>query len=96
MNVLTLELPETLYQQLEFQANSEGVSLTQHVLSALHRQASFHYRKEALPPHPATGTESRQSKIPLPADITRGAHRLLRTYRPIRKNHFRTNSQRGG
>lgn len=50
MSVLTLELPETLYRQLESQARSEGVPLTQHVLSMLDRQASFHYRKEALPP----------------------------------------------
>ncbi len=50
MSRLTLELPESLYQQLESQARSEGVSLIQHVLSTLDRQASFHYRKEALPP----------------------------------------------
>lgn len=50
MSVLTLELPEILYQQLEAQADSEGVSLTQHVLSTLARQASFHYKMEALPP----------------------------------------------
>ncbi len=50
MSVLTLELPETLYQQLESQAQSEGVSLAQFVLSKLTRQESFHYRVEAIPP----------------------------------------------
>lgn len=50
MNVLTLELPETLHQQLEAQARSEGVSLKHYVLSALNQRASFHYRKEAISP----------------------------------------------
>ena len=50
MSVLTLELPDTLYQQLEAEAHSEGVSLAQFVLSKLTRQESFHYRVEALPP----------------------------------------------
>ncbi len=53
MSVLTLELPETLHQQLEAQARSEGVALTQYVLTALSQRASFHYRKEALPPEAA-------------------------------------------
>ncbi len=50
MSVLTLELPETLHQQLEAQARSEGVALAQFVLTALQQRASFHYRQEELSP----------------------------------------------
>lgn len=50
MRVLTFELPDTLYQQLEAQARSEGLSLTQFALSRLTGQESVHYRMEAIPP----------------------------------------------
>lgn len=50
MNTLTLELPESLYQQLEAQARSEGLSLAQFALSKLMGQVPFHYRAEAVPP----------------------------------------------
>lgn len=50
MRALTLELPESLYQQLEAQARSEGLSLTQFALSRLTGQESVHYRMEPIPP----------------------------------------------
>jgi hypothetical protein len=43
MNRVILELPETLHRQLEAQARNEGVSLSQYILYALTRQASFAY-----------------------------------------------------
>jgi hypothetical protein len=49
MSVLTLELPDTLYQQLEAQARSEGTPLAQFVLTKLIPQESFHYHVEAIP-----------------------------------------------
>ena len=48
MSVLTLELPDTLYQQLEAQARSEGLSLSQFVVSKLTR-SSLQYRVETIP-----------------------------------------------
>lgn len=49
MNQLTLNLPETLYRQLESLARSEGVSVGQYALYALTRQASSAYRIQAVP-----------------------------------------------
>lgn len=71
MNILTLELPDTLYQQLEAQARGEGVSMVQYVLSTLTRQASFHYRKEALPPEEVA--QQRQSFDDLVASLRSGS-----------------------
>jgi predicted HicB family RNase H-like nuclease len=41
MSRLTLRLPETLHQQLNNLADSEGVSLNQYIVYALTRQASL-------------------------------------------------------
>ena len=49
MSQLTLQLPETLYCQLEVLAQSEGIQLTQYVLYALTRQVSSAYTMQVLP-----------------------------------------------
>ena len=48
MSQLVLEIPETLHQQLEKIARSEGVSLSQYVVFALTRQATLAYTVESL------------------------------------------------
>jgi hypothetical protein len=49
MSQLTLELPTTLYHQLETLAQSEGVSLGQYVVFALTRQATLAYKVHSVP-----------------------------------------------
>src|SRR5690242_6907242 len=49
MNSITLELPETLQNQLELLAQREGVSLSQYLLYALTQQVSTAYRLERMP-----------------------------------------------
>ena len=46
---LTLRLPETLHQQLEAQAESEGVSLNQYIVCALTRQITTAYSVQTVP-----------------------------------------------
>ena len=43
MSRLTLRLPESLHQQLSYQASQEGVSLNQYIVYALTRQVSQNY-----------------------------------------------------
>jgi len=49
MSRVTLKLPETLHQQLERLARSEGVTLNQYIVFALARQAAMAYTVEAVP-----------------------------------------------
>ncbi len=49
MSRVTLDLPETLYRQLEIQAQREGVLLDQYVVYALTRQLTLAYTVRALP-----------------------------------------------
>ena len=48
MSRLTLRLPESLHQQLSYQASQEGVSLNQYIVYALTRQVSQHYVVETV------------------------------------------------
>ncbi|MGH9843823.1 MAG: toxin-antitoxin system HicB family antitoxin [Blastocatellia bacterium] len=48
-NSITLNLPETLYCQMEALARSEGVSLIEYALYALTRQVTTGYRVVAVP-----------------------------------------------
>lgn len=50
MSQLTLNLPETLHQQLIHIAQQEGVSLDQYIVYALTRQATTNYTKYAVHP----------------------------------------------
>ena len=50
MSQLTLNLPETLHQQLMHIAQQEGISLNQYIVYALTRQAPTTYTKYAVPP----------------------------------------------
>ncbi|ANV88930.1 toxin-antitoxin system HicB family antitoxin [Picosynechococcus sp. PCC 7117] len=50
MSRLTLRLPETLHQQLSYQASQEGVSLNQYIVYALTRQVSQNYIVEPISP----------------------------------------------
>ena len=50
MSQLTLNLPETLHQQLIDMAQQEGVSLNQYIVYALTRQAPTIYTKYAVSP----------------------------------------------
>jgi hypothetical protein len=47
MNSITLTLPDTVYQQLEFLAQSEGLSLSQYLLNAMTAHAVSGYRVQA-------------------------------------------------
>ena len=47
-NSITLNLPETLYRQMEALARSEGVSLMEYALYALTRQVTTGYRVVAV------------------------------------------------
>lgn len=47
---LTLQLPETLYHQLEVLAESEGVTLNHYVIYTLTRQASLAYTIQVSSP----------------------------------------------
>jgi hypothetical protein len=49
MSRLTLRLPETLHQQLNNLAESEGVSLNQYIVYALTRQTSLNGVLQAVP-----------------------------------------------
>jgi len=49
MSQVNLKLPETLHQQLERLARSEGVSLNQYIVFALTRQAAMSYTIDAVP-----------------------------------------------
>jgi predicted HicB family RNase H-like nuclease len=49
MNRLTVQLPETLHQQLTHLAEGEGVSLNQYIVYALTRQVTMAYRVQAIP-----------------------------------------------
>jgi len=49
MSQLTLKLPETLHHQLQTLAQGEGVSLSQYILFALTRQATFSYHVQSVP-----------------------------------------------
>ncbi|MDB9517583.1 toxin-antitoxin system HicB family antitoxin [Roseofilum reptotaenium CS-1145] len=49
MSQLTLQLPETLHQQLTHLAENEGVSLNQYIVYALTRQVTMAYTVQALP-----------------------------------------------
>ncbi len=49
MSQVTLRLPETLHEQLERLARSEGVSLNQYIMFALTRQATMAYTVDMLP-----------------------------------------------
>lgn len=49
MTRLTLRLPETLHQQLEAQAEAEGVSLNQYIVFALTRQITTAYSVQTVP-----------------------------------------------
>lgn len=46
---LTLRLPESLHQQLEAQAEAEGVSLNQYIVFALTRQITTAYSVQTVP-----------------------------------------------
>jgi acetylornithine deacetylase/succinyl-diaminopimelate desuccinylase-like protein len=46
---LTLRLPETLYQQLAYLAEGEGVSLNQYIVYALTRQATLAHTIRVVP-----------------------------------------------
>jgi hypothetical protein len=48
MSRLTLRLPESLHQQLSYQASQEGVSLNQYIVYALTRQVSQNYVVETV------------------------------------------------
>lgn len=48
MSRLTLELPETLYQQLVTLAKDEGVSLKQYILYSLTRQTILSYTVQSV------------------------------------------------
>ena len=48
MSRLTLRLPESLHQQLSYQASQEGVSLNQYIVYALTRQVSQNYVVEPV------------------------------------------------
>lgn len=50
MSRLTLRLPETLHQQLNYQASQEGVSLNQYIVYALTRQVTQNYIVQAVTP----------------------------------------------
>ncbi len=50
MSRLTLRLPESLHQQLSYQASQEGVSLNQYIVYALTRQVSQNYVVEPVSP----------------------------------------------
>lgn len=50
MSELMLQLPESLYSQLESLAESEGVPLTQYILYSLTRQVASAYTVQVLPP----------------------------------------------
>ena len=50
MSQLTLNLPETLHQQLINIAQQEGISLNQYIVYALTRQAPTSYTKYAVSP----------------------------------------------
>jgi hypothetical protein len=47
MNSITLTLPEVVYQQLEFLAQSEGLSLSQYMLNTMMAHAVSGYRVRA-------------------------------------------------
>lgn len=49
MSRLTVQLPETLHQQLTHLAEGEGVSLNQYIVYALTRQVTMAYRVQDLP-----------------------------------------------
>ncbi|BFM39004.1 toxin-antitoxin system HicB family antitoxin [Synechocystis sp. LKSZ1] len=49
MSRLTLRLPETLHQQLAYLAEGEGVSLNQHIVYALTRQAALAHAIQVVP-----------------------------------------------
>lgn len=49
MSQITLQLPDTLYSELETLAQIEGVQVTQYVLYALTRQVVSAYTIHALP-----------------------------------------------
>jgi len=51
MSRLTLELPQTLHNQLTNLAGLEGISLDQYVIYSLTRQASMAYMVRATPEH---------------------------------------------
>ena len=44
MNNVTLTLPDTLYQKLEWMAQTEGLSLSQYLLNAMTAHAVANYR----------------------------------------------------
>jgi hypothetical protein len=48
MSRLTLRLPESLHQQLSYQASQEGVSLNQYIVYSLTRQVSQNYVVEPV------------------------------------------------
>ncbi|MBX3059529.1 MAG: toxin-antitoxin system HicB family antitoxin [Anaerolineae bacterium] len=50
MSELMLQLPESLYAQLESLAQSEGVPLNQYILYSLTRQVASAYTVQVLPP----------------------------------------------
>ena len=49
MSRLTLELPETLHQQLAILAKKEGVSLIQYILYSLTKQTILSYTVKSVP-----------------------------------------------
>ncbi|PZO42848.1 MAG: toxin-antitoxin system HicB family antitoxin [Shackletoniella antarctica] len=49
MSRLTLQLPETLHQQLAHLAEGEGVSLNQYIVYALTRQAALAHALQVVP-----------------------------------------------
>jgi hypothetical protein len=47
MNNVTLALPDTIYQKLEWMAQTEGLSLSQYLLNAMTAHAVANYRVRA-------------------------------------------------
>lgn len=54
MSQLTLQLPETLHQQLTCLAENEGVPLNQYIIYALTRQVALAYTIQATPTEAVT------------------------------------------
>ncbi len=49
MNKVILQLPKTLYRNLEIQAENEGIPLTQYIVYVLIRQTEGEYRVRVVP-----------------------------------------------
>ena len=49
MNKVTLNLPKTLYRNLEIQAENEGIPLTQYIVYVLIRQTEGEYTVRVVP-----------------------------------------------